>query len=111
METNAVLGSGYVMSNIEDADYYQGEDAVNHIKVIATKGYWGTLENEGSLAAMQQLLRDYKDINDPSLDKVNSLTEAEISALDEGFALSATQAALWKFGNCDDDVWVADSLF
>ena len=111
METDAVLGSGYVMSNIEDADYYQGEDAVNHIKVIATKGYWGTLENEGSLAAMQQLLRDYKDINDPSLDKVNSLTEAEIQALDEGFALSATQAALWKFGNCDGDVWVADSLF
>ena len=111
METDAVLGSGYVMSNIQDADYYQGEDAVKHIKVIATKGYWGTLENEGSLAAMQQLLRDYKDINDSSLDKVNSLTEAEINALDEGFALSATQAALWKFGNCDGDVWVADSLF
>ena len=111
METDAVLGSGYVMSNIEDADYYQGEDAVNHIKVIATKGYWGTLENEGSLAAMQQLLRDYKAKNDPSLDKVNSLTEEEIQALDEGFALSATQAALWKFGNCDGDVWVADSLF
>ena len=111
METNAHLGSGYAMSNIEDASYYQGENAIDHIKAIAMNGYWGTRNNEGSLSAMQQLLRDYKAKNDPSLDKVNSLTEEEIQALDEGFSISATQAALWKFGNCDGDVWVADSLF
>lgn len=111
METDAKLGSAYDMSNIEDASYYQGENAVDHIKAIATKGYWGTLNNAGSLEAIQQLLRDYQAKGDPALDKVNSLTEAEIEALDEGFALSATQAALWKFGNCDGDVWVKDSLF
>lgn len=111
METDAKLGSAYDMSNIEDASYYQGEDAVDHIKAIAMKGYWGTLNNDGSLEAMQQLLREYKAKGDPTLDKVNSLTEEEIKALDEGFALSATQAALWKFGNCDGDVWVKDSLF
>ena len=111
METDAHLGSGYTMTNIEDANYYQGENAIDHIKAIAMNGYWGTLNNEGSLEAIQQLLRDYKAKNDPSLDKVNSLTEEEIQALDEGFSLSATQAALWKFGNCDGDVWVADSLF
>lgn len=111
METDAKLGSAYDMSNIEDASYYQGEDAVDHIKAIAMKGYWGTLNNDGSLEAMQQLLREYKAKGDSTLDKVNSLTEEEIKALDEGFALSATQAALWKFGNCDGDVWVKDSLF
>lgn len=111
METDAKLGSAYDMSNIEDASYYQGENAVDHIKAIAMNGYWGTLNNDGSLEAIQQLLREYKAKGDPALDKVNSLTEAEIKALDEGFALSATQAALWKFGNCDGDVWVKDSLF
>lgn len=111
METDAHLGSGYTMTNIEDANYYQGENAIDHIKAIAMNGYWGTLNNEGSLEAIQQLLRDYKAKNDPSLDKVNSLTEEEIQALDEGFSLSATQAALWKFGNCNGDVWVDDELF
>ena len=90
MGTSVRTGHTYHMENIEDANYYQGEDAVDHIKAIATNGFWGTTSGTGSLKAIQDLLKAYG---------YNSVA----NSITEGEALSATQAALWVFANSDDN--------
>ncbi len=82
----------YQMTNVENADYYSPEEA-KHIRAIASNGFWGTGGDEtGSLEAVKQLLRD-------AGPEKTGLSEAEINALTAGQALTATQAALWRYGN------------
>ena len=88
-------GWNYDMVNVEDATYYDTENA-EHIRAIASKGYWGTNGGQGSLDAVKQLLRDA--VTNGEVD----LTEDEINALTPGEALTATQAAIWTFGNSGD---------
>ena len=83
--TSAVKGKLYEISNLEDQNYYQGEDAEEHIRGIITNGFWGKEEGQGSLEAVKQLLKR------EGYEAWDTLTE--------GQALAATQAAMWKFGN------------
>ncbi len=85
----------YDMVNVEDATYYNPEEA-EHIRAIASNGYWGTDSGQGSLEAVKQLLRDAKKAGEVTL------SDVEIDALTAGEALTATQAAIWKFGNSGD---------
>lgn len=94
--TDAVSGYYYEMTNVEDANYYQGSNAVAHIQTIATRGFWGTKSGAGSLDAVKQLLKDsgYKNWN----------------SLTEGQALTATQAAIWKYGNNDANRYLDETI-
>lgn len=102
-DTDSKLGYGYNIENVEDAGYYD-ETAAAQIKAIALNGYWATESGVGSLAAVKELLTKENEA------KGLGLTEEEIASLTEGAALTATQAALWKYGNSgqyivnDDDI-------
>ena len=92
-EVNPQNGHGYGMENLEDATYYDNE-AAKHIRYIALNGYWGT---NGKVGTKEYL---------GSLDAVKALmaasgkfTKAEIDALTPGEAITATQAAIWYYGN------------
>lgn len=98
LDTSAVAGTYYEIENLKDSGYYStdaGSDVVDHIRTIATNGFWATeggKNTTGTLAAVKQLLKNYDKYFDADLTAVaNSLTE--------GQALTATQAALWAFGN------------
>jgi hypothetical protein len=87
LSTVAVSGAGYNIENVEDASYYDA-DAAAHIKAIAENGYWGTSEGTGSLDRVKLFLRNNTNL---STNVINTLTP--------GIAMTATQAALWQFGN------------
>lgn len=99
-QTDAESGWKYAMENVEDAEYYDDE-AAKHIRAIAYEGYWGTNSGIGSLENLKKILREKGEA-------VHGLSEPEIAALTDGQALTATQAAIWKFGNCDPDNRVDD---
>ena len=99
-QTGAESGWKYAMENVEDADYYD-DVAAKHIRAIAYEGYWGTSSGIGSLENLKKILREKGEA-------VHGLSEPEIAALTDGQALTATQAAVWKFGNCDPDNRVDD---
>ena len=98
-QTGAESGWKYAMENVEDAEYYDDE-AAKHIRAIAYEGYWGTSSGIGSLENLKKILREKG--------TVHGLTDSEIEALTDGQALTATQAAIWKFGNCDPNNRVND---
>lgn len=102
-QTDAKEGWKYAMENVEDADYYNDE-AAKHIRAIAYEGYWGTGDGIGSLQNLKDILLEKLGKND----NVYGLTADEIHALTDGQALTATQAAIWKFGNCGKDTKVND---
>lgn len=91
----------YDVIRMEDAEYYQGSDE-EHIRAIALNGYWGTAAgsdpdnpNLGSLEAFKKMLSE-ADIKD---EQGNAL---DIDSITPGMALTATQAAIWYYGNSGD---------
>lgn len=89
LDTTAYRNTIYDISNVEDEDYYQNneaKDAHEHLQTIAMNGYWGTSSGTGSMAAIKQLL-----IDNGYTTVANSITDGE--------AMTATQAAIWAFGN------------
>ncbi len=93
----------YFMNNTEDADYYTNPNnnqkdptGGDHLRDIALNGYWGTEEGTGSLSALVEKLLAAKDAGDPALE---NLSKEQIESLTAGQALTATQAAIWKYGN------------
>lgn len=94
MNTFTEYGFGYSVENLEDANYYD-EDQAEMIRSIAKKGYWGTSEGAGSLDAMREMLRNAKDANGKRI-----FTDEEIDeSLTDGVALTATQMAIWSCSN------------
>lgn len=107
--TEAKEGSVYNMINVEDATYFKDEyDADGHliisgkkkaekVRTIALNGYWGTAAGEkdanGNYAtgSLEQLKEQLKNTDGWSQDEINAITD--------GIALTATQAAIWKYGN------------
>ena len=87
------------MERLEDADYYANNEdgeAADRIRAIVLNGYWG-VENSstdpesptpGSLDAFKKMLID-----------AGQLTKEQAAQLSDGMALTATQAAIWYFGN------------
>lgn len=92
LETDAKAGYGYNTEAIENADYYKNaesnEKAAEHIRAIALNGFWGTEEGTGSLEDLKK-----------KLVASNRFSKEEVATLTEGEALTATQAAIWHFGN------------
>ena len=98
IDTATEKGFNYNIENLEDADYYNEEQAAM-IRTIAANGYWGTVGTEidkdgnevpvqGSLAAMRKMLLES-----------GKFTEEELKYLTDGVALSATQMAIWNFSS------------
>ena len=93
-------GSPYNLQRLEDADYYKhnhGGAAEKQIRAIVLNGYWGTDAGSdtanpapGSLEAFRKMLVD-----------ANILSETEAAKITDGMALTATQAAIWYYGNSD----------
>lgn len=98
--TNAQLGYRYDMVNVEAADYYSDEDA-KIITSIALNGYWGTSEGIGSLETVKDSLTQARN---EALKNNQSfpLTQDQINNLTPGQALTATQAAIWYYGNSNE---------
>ncbi len=103
-------GARYNMERIEDADYYKNNDggaAEDQIRAIVRNGYWG-VENisadpasptPGSLDAFRKMLVD-----------AGLLTGEQASAITDGMALTATQAAIWYYGNSGSDLLDDDDI-
>ena len=94
LNTGTRDGWWYTMENAEDAEYYSDE-AAGHIKAIAANGYWGTSEGTGSLTQLKDTLKDVLKNNPEAL----GLTEEQINNMTPGEAQTATQMAIWMFGN------------
>lgn len=88
--TTAQGYTDYNMVDVEAATYYNGT-AAQKIKAIALNGYWGTTVGIGSLEECRKVLSNWLLANNISDYNVNDLTE--------GQALTATQAAIWNYGN------------
>lgn len=85
--TTADRGADYSMENVWDADYYSDTNA-KKISAIAMNGYWGTASGVGSLDKVVEFLKANSNLDDDLLDD-----------LTPGEALTATQAAIWHYGN------------
>ena len=85
----------YDMENLEDADYYSDADA-EHIRAIALNGFWGSTSGTGSLADFQAKLKKAGQAK-------TGLTDAQIDSITEGMALTATQTAIWRYGDSSTD--------
>ena len=100
LETSSRKGYWYTVQNVEDADYYD-EESAKHIRTIASNAYWGVIDDPetkeaefGSLAAVKAMMAEAKDADGNPV-----FTEAQINGLTEGEALTASQMAIWKYGN------------
>ena len=115
--TQAHANTNYDMTRLEDSGYIANEDAIKHIEAIASNGFWGTVGTDtagspkaGSLAAMRSMLENAKASSSESIPtSVKSLTDTQIAALDEGLALTATQAALWVYGHHEENMMVGSA--
>ncbi len=96
--TDANLQDTYNVKNVEDASYYSSEDA-SHIRFICINGYWGSSEGLGSLEYFKSILVSN-----------NVLTQEEADALTPGECITATQAAIWKFGNSAESFSIDESV-
>ncbi len=86
-DTSEIKGFSYIISNLEDADYYSEEEA-KHIRAICNHGYWGQETGFGSLEAMRQFMRDS-----------GEFTEEQIASLNESMAMCATNMAIWVYSH------------
>ena len=104
LDTDAIQGESYNMENVETADYYKRDGAAEHINTIALNGYWGTESGTGSLDSVKSMLRDQKLNGSPQIREIlKDMTEADIDSLTDGEALTATQAAIWYYGNSNGE--------
>lgn len=105
LATTAIPEFNYTIENINDADYYQGENAREHIEAIGLYGYWGILNEEGATSAtyktgsLEKLIDNLLEAKKAGDKSLANVTETQIKALTHGEALTATQAAFWKYGN------------
>ncbi len=87
LTTHAAAGHSYRLTNLKDANYYTPAEAA-HIYTVVQNGYFGTQSGYGSLESMKQKLK-----------ASGQFTDAEIRALTEGMAMTATQYAIWSHSN------------
>lgn len=79
------------VARLEDSGFYKPGDE-EHIRAIALNGYWGTERETGSLEEFKQTLAASGKFTQEQLDKITP-----------GMAVTATQAAIWYYGNSGND--------
>lgn len=93
----ALDGQGYNLENLKDAEYFNSEEW-DKIESIAVNGYWGvankaageTEETFGSLGAFKEMLKE---------ENRTYWTDERLAMLNDGMALTVTQAAIWKYAS------------
>lgn len=105
LETAASRGYSYNMKNIEDATYYNEEQAAM-IRTVAKNGYWGVEDDPGTAEAEPGSLKAIEEMMRNAVDKDGNpiFTEEDIASLTDGVALTATQFAIWTYSNAMDGV-------
>lgn len=88
LSISAKANAEYELVNVLDSDYIELPENRKRLQAIAENGYWGTASGKGSLDAVKDLL----DENSPYRDLI-----------DDGIALAVTQAAIWTYGNRNDE--------
>lgn len=92
------VNEDYDVVRLEDSGYYDNNAAVSdheeHIRAITLKGYWGTESGTGSMDEFKQTLREAK-----NPDGSSRFTDEQLEAITPGMAITATQAAIWYYGN------------
>lgn len=94
-EVNPKPGANYNMNKLEDAGYI-GKEEAEKMRSIVLNGYWGVSNvsnnaespTPGSLDAFKKMLTD-----------AGVLTAEQAANLTDGMAITATQAAIWHYGN------------
>ena len=85
---------GYGMTNVEDASFLD-EDQKMMINAIASNGYWGTSKDEvGSMDSFKKWLVEIG----------YAETTNDLGWLTPGIAMTATQTAIWHYGNSSNKV-------
>ena len=102
--TTAVKGETYDMVNVKDSGYFPDLETAKKVEVIAVNGYWGTGSGVGSLDHVKQVLRDAKQAG------IIDLSDTEIENITPGEALSATQAALWRYADSSGETAMGDDV-
>ena len=97
LSTTTKDGWWYKIENLEDAGYYPDENAENHIRAIVNNGYWGT--EEGTKGSLQYIKDSLNAVLDQNPDALGGLKKEDIALLTEGEAQTATQMAIWTYGN------------
>ena len=97
--TNAQRGYFYEIENLEDQNYFKNnedKEAYKQIAAIALNGFWGTTSGTGSMSSVRGVLENYLKTKGG---KTASEAKTIADSLTAREALSATQAAFWKYGN------------
>lgn len=94
-----LAGGGYNLENLQDSKYFDTTEW-KKIENIAINGYWGVKDdatdsagnpdNDGSLKAFKEMLK----VSNPEY-----WTPEKLDKFNDGMALAATQAALWKYAS------------
>ncbi len=93
----------FLQSNTNNMGNSMTPEKLQHIKDIAQNGFWGTTDNgsdsdaAGSLEALKKKLGMYLE----SLGEDSKDIQGVLDAITPGIALTATQAAIWVYGNTD----------
>lgn len=92
-------GAEYNVSRLEDADYYNHKSddgkVENQIRAIVRNGYWGVKNVDGADAPTPGSLDAFKKM----LVDNGVLSQREANVITDGMALTATQGAIWYYGN------------
>lgn len=118
IDFNTTIQSGhlYDIQDITSENYYQQAgsldvDSAEKLRIIALNGYWGTADNTattddvGSMDEVKAMLTGYLAEQGKSEAEIKEI----VDSLTPGQALTATQAALWKFGNVDGNKTVNEN--
>lgn len=89
----------FTIESLKDSGYFESDDW-KHVEAIATNGYWATASGTGSLEEFKKYLFDS-----------GKFSKNELSILNEGMAMSATQAAIWHYANSGDLEFDEDAVF
>lgn len=103
-------GAEYNVSRLEDADYYDHNSddgrVENQIRAIVRNGYWGVTNDSGADAPTPGSLDAFKKL----LVDNGVLTQGEADKITDGMALTATQAAIWYYGNSGEKSLSAEEI-
>ena len=104
LDTAAIGGHSYQVQNVENVTYLSESDKA-HIKAVGYYGYWGATGTDaegnpvpGSLQALKNNLTAARN-ESIAAGKSFPLSEQQINSMTADDAITATQAALWNYGN------------
>lgn len=101
--TSPQEGAHYKMQELDEffnsKDSYFTQEQMQHINDIALNGYWGV--DDASVGGLKTFKNNLSVYLKESLGKSEAEIKAIVDEITPGMALTATQAAIWMYGNQD----------